>query len=164
MNTSPATATARVRGRAERADDRRPGRLVWLLEHRAQILVVFAVVAMAAGSLLYLVGEDAAGETVWGVAVAVLAAELAVDVVRTVIVEHTLGVDTIALVAMVGALALSEELPGAVIGLMFSGGASLEAIASRRARRELTRDDTSKRKSPTSSIWLLRGTRTSGLA
>ena len=96
-------------------------------------------------------------------AVAVLAAELAVDVVRPVIVEHTLGVDTVALVAMVGALALSEELPGAVIGLMFSGGASLEAIASR-ARRELTRDDTSKRRSPTSSIWLLRGTRTSGLA
>ena len=63
MNTSPATATARVRGRAERADDRRPGRLVWLLEHRAQILVVFAVVAIAAGGLLYLVGEDAAGET-----------------------------------------------------------------------------------------------------
>ncbi len=46
--------------------------------------------------------------------------------------------DTIALVAMVGALALGEELAGAVIGLMFSGGSSLEVIASRRARRELT--------------------------
>ncbi len=40
---------------------------------------------------------------------------------------------------MVGALALDEELAGAVIGLMFSGGAALEAVASRRARRELTR-------------------------
>ena len=87
---------------------------------------------------LYLVGEGAAGQAVWGVAVAVLAAELTVEVVRTVVVEHSLGVDTIALVAMVGALALGEELAGAVIGLMFSGGASLEAIASRRARRELT--------------------------
>ena len=57
---------------------------------------------------------------------------------RTVVVEHSLGVDTIALVAMVGALALGEELAGVVIGLMFSGGAALEAIASRRARRELT--------------------------
>jgi P-type E1-E2 ATPase len=47
-------------------------------------------------------------------------------------------VDTIALVAMVGALALDQELAGAVIGLMFSGGAALESIASRRARRELT--------------------------
>ena len=61
-----------------------------------------------------------------------------VEVGRTVVVEHSLGVDTIALVAMVGALALGQELTGVVIGLMFSGGASLEAVASRRARRELT--------------------------
>jgi cation transport ATPase len=54
------------------------------------------------------------------------------------VVEHSLGVDTIALVAMVRALALGEELVGAVIGLMFSGGASLEVITSWRARRELT--------------------------
>ena len=71
-------------------------------------------------------------------AVALLAAELAVEVGRTVVVEHSLGVDTIALVAMVGALALGQELAGVVIGLMFSGGAALEAVASRRARRELT--------------------------
>ncbi|HET8952468.1 MAG TPA: HAD-IC family P-type ATPase, partial [Solirubrobacteraceae bacterium] len=37
-----------------------------------------------------------------------------------------------------GALALDELLAGVVIGLMFSGGAALEAVASRRARRELT--------------------------
>ncbi len=55
------------------------------------------------------------------------------------IVDRHLGVDTIALVAMVGALALGQELAGAVIGLMFSGGAALEAAASHRARRELTR-------------------------
>ena len=38
---------------------------------------------------------------------------------------------------LVGALALDQQLAGAVIGLMFSGGAALE-VASRRARRELT--------------------------
>ena len=120
------------------ARPRLPGALVWLVEHRAQILAVFALAAIATGGLLYLVGQDAAAQKVWGAAVAVLAAELAVEVARTVIVEHSLGVDTIALVAMVGALALGEELAGVMIGLMFSGGASLEAIASRRARRELT--------------------------
>ena len=52
--------------------------------------------------------------------------------------DHSLGVDTIAPVAMVGALALGEELAGVVIGLMFSGGAALESVAFRRARRELT--------------------------
>ena len=138
MNTAPANAIARAGKQPGRADDRLPDWLLWLVAYRAQILAVFALVAILVGGALYLVGEGAAGQAVWAVAVALLAAELTVDVARTVIVEHRLGVDTIALVAMVGALALGEELAGAVIGLMFSGGASLETIASRRARRELT--------------------------
>jgi len=116
----------------------RTSRLSWLVDHRAQILAIFAVAALVIGGLLYAVGEGDAAQTVWEVAVGLLAAELAIEVGRTVVVEHSLGVDTIALVAMVGALALGEELAGLVIGLMFSGGASLEVIASRRARRELT--------------------------
>ena len=138
MSTAPAPATARAGRPARTARRPIPGPVAWAVEHRAQILAVFALIAIGAGGVLYLVGEGDAAQTVWGIAVAVLAAELAVEVVHTVVVEHSLGVDTIALVAMVGALALGEELAGAVIGLMFSGGASLEAIASRRARRELT--------------------------
>ena len=111
---------------------------MWLVEHRAEILAVFALAAIAVGGLLHLIGERRGRADGVGVAVAVLAAELTVEVAHTVVVEHSLGVDTIALVAMVGALALGEELAGAIIGLMFSGGAALEAIASGRARRELT--------------------------
>lgn len=118
---------------------RHPGAaVVWLIAHRAQILALTAAVAIAVGGLLHFVGEGVAGQTVWRVAVASLAAELTFEVGRTVAVERSLGVDTIALVAMVGALALGQELAGAVVGLMFSGGAALEAIASGRARRELT--------------------------
>ena len=87
---------------------------------------------------MYLAGEHAAGRDVWGAAVALLAAELAFEVARTVVVDHHMGVDTIALVAMVGALALGQEFAGVIVGLMFSGGAALEDIASARARRELT--------------------------
>ena len=111
----------------------------WVIDNRAQLMAAVAAVAIAVGGLLYAVGEGEAGQQVWRAAVALLAAELAFEVARTVIVDRHLGVDTIALVAMVGALALGEELAGAVIGLMFSGGATLEAVASRRARRELTR-------------------------
>jgi heavy metal translocating P-type ATPase len=111
---------------------------VWLVEHRAQILATGAATAILTGGLLHLLGADAAGDLVWGVAVAVLATELAVEVARSVVVDHSLGVDTIALVAMVGSLALNQELAGAVVGLMFTGGAALEEVASRRARRELT--------------------------
>ena len=104
-------------------------KLAWLLEHRAQILASIAVTAIAIGGVLYLLGAGDAGQAVWGAAVALLAAELTFEVVRTVITEHSLGVDTIALIAMLGALALGQELAGAVIGLMFTGGASLEAVA-----------------------------------
>jgi heavy metal translocating P-type ATPase len=47
------------------------------------------------------------------------------------------GVDAIALVAIAGALILGEQLAGAVVALMMSGGGALEAWAAGRARREL---------------------------
>jgi len=112
--------------------------VAWLVDRRAQILASLAMAALVVGGLLYAVGERTTAQSVWRATLAVLAAELAVEVGRAVVVERSLGVDTIALVAMVGALALDQELAGVVIGLMYSGGASLEAIASRRARRELT--------------------------
>lgn len=115
-----------------------PAPLTWLAQRRAQLLAGLAIIALVVGGALHLLGEGDAGNTVWRVAVVILSAELAAEVIRSVIVEHSLGVDTIALVAMLGSLALGEELAGVIIGLMFSGGASLEAIASRRARRELT--------------------------
>jgi heavy metal translocating P-type ATPase len=132
---SSATSSADALKRGSRGV---PSWIGWLVEHRAQVLACFAISALLLGAAFYAVGQGAAGQLVWRVAVVVLAAELAGEVARTVLVEHNLGVDTIALVAMVGALALNEELAGLVIGLMFSGGASLEALASRRARRELT--------------------------
>ena len=48
------------------------------------------------------------------------------------------GVDLIALLAMVGALALGEYVAGAVIALMLASGEALEAYADRRAHRELS--------------------------
>ncbi len=111
---------------------------VWVVVHRARILAAVAALSIVVGGVLYLSGEQAAGSDVWAAAVLVLAAELAFEVIRTVIVDHHLGVDLIALVAMVGALALGEEFAGVIIGLMFSGGQTLEDIASTRARRELT--------------------------
>ena len=109
-----------------------------LVQQRARILATIAVVAIAVGGILHALGEGEAGHAVWRAAVALLAAELTYEVVRTIVVDHHLGVDTIALVAMVGALALGQELAGVVVGLMFTGGAALEAAASQRARRELT--------------------------
>lgn len=109
-----------------------------LIQHRSRILAAVALLAIVAGGALHVTGHGGAGDNVWRAAVALLAAELLVEVVHTIVVEHHMGVDTIALIAMVGALALNEELAGVVVGLMFSGGAALEDLASSRARRELT--------------------------
>jgi heavy metal translocating P-type ATPase len=59
---------------------------------------------------------------------------------RTVLqlLRREVGVDLIAILAILGALALGEYLAGAIIVLMLSGGEALEAHALRRARKSLT--------------------------
>jgi heavy metal translocating P-type ATPase len=110
----------------------------WLLVHRARILAGIALVALAAGGLVTLAGEEDLGSAIWAAATTLLAGVLALEVARTMLLEHHMGVDAIALVAMMGSLVLGHELAGIVVGLMFSGGAALEDAASSRARRELT--------------------------
>jgi heavy metal translocating P-type ATPase len=110
----------------------------WLIAHRAPILAAIAFAALVVGGALHLAGRGVEGDLVWRAAVVLLACELALEVGHTVVLERHMGVDTIALVAMVGALALDELLAGLVVGLMFSGGAALENAASAHARRELT--------------------------
>ncbi|MGZ6686508.1 MAG: heavy metal translocating P-type ATPase [Solirubrobacteraceae bacterium] len=109
-----------------------------LLRDRAIVLAAIAACALVVGGALHVAGHPSAGSATWGTAVAVLSAELLVEVVWTVAVEHHMGVDVIALVAMVGALVLGQELAGLIVGLMYSGGATLEQLASARARRDLT--------------------------
>jgi heavy metal translocating P-type ATPase len=109
-----------------------------LVEHRALILASVALCAIAVGGILHATGLPAVGDDVWRATVALLATELFTEVVHTIVTDHHMGVDTIALIAMVGSLALGQELAGAVVGLMFSSGQALEDLASSRARRELT--------------------------
>jgi heavy metal translocating P-type ATPase len=110
-----------------------------LRDRRSELLALFALAALTTGGFLHLADEGVAGDRVWQIAVIVLSLDLAAEVLHTFVVERHMGVDTIALVAMVGSLALEEELAGLIVGIMFTGGATLEAIASSRAGRELTR-------------------------
>ena len=110
----------------------------WLGEHRSRLLAGLALVSLVVGGALHLAGAGRAGDDVWRVAIVVLAAELLAEVVHTVFVDRRMGVDTIALVAMIGCLALGEYLAGIIVGLMFSGGGALEDWAASRAKRELT--------------------------
>jgi cation transport ATPase len=92
---------------------------------------------LGTGGLLWAFDEPAAARAAWAVAVAVTLPALAWSVGRA-LAARRIGVDVIALLAMVGSLALGEYLAGAVIALMVTGGEALEAAAGRRARRELT--------------------------
>jgi heavy metal translocating P-type ATPase len=109
-----------------------------ILDWHDRVIAGTTFVALVVGGVLHLVGRETVGDTILAIAVAVLLVALVLDVLRTLVRERRIGVDLIALVAMAGALALGEYFAGAVIALMFSGGQSLETIASRRAKRELT--------------------------
>lgn len=96
-----------------------------------------ALAAIAGGLVLSAFGHDDAATALWAAIVVVLLVPLIGSVLAT-LRQGRVGVDAIALIAMAGALALGEELAGAVIALMLAGGNALEAAADRRARRELT--------------------------
>ena len=103
----------------------------------SRALAGLSLAAIAAGAALALVGATDGARLVWGAAVAVALAALSWSVARR-LARGDLGVDVIALLAMAGALALGQQLAGAVIALMLAGGDALEEAAGRRARRELT--------------------------
>ncbi len=102
-----------------------------------RLVAAATLAAIAAGAALAAAGEDGAARLVWGAAVALALIPLTASVVAG-LRRGRAGVDVIALLAMAGALALGQELAGAVIALMLAGGNALEDAAGRRARRDLT--------------------------
>jgi len=103
---------------------------------RERWLAIVAFAAIVTGGALWLVDEPGWADTAWGVGAAVVLIPLTVDTARSLL-RGDVGVDAIALVAIAGALILGEQLAGAIVALMMSGGAALEAWAAGRARREL---------------------------
>lgn len=99
-------------------------------------LAGIALVSVVAGGVLWLLGARGAADMAWGVGAAIVLVPLTLDTARSLL-RGDVGVDAIALVAIAGALLLGEQLAGAIVALMMSGGAALEAWAAGRARREL---------------------------
>src|SRR4051794_1703458 len=99
-------------------------------------LAGFAIAGLAVGALLLVLGHPAAAADAWAITTAVVLLPLGASVLRSLL-HGDVGVDAIALVAMCASLALSEQLAGAVIAVMLAGGNALEAVAARRATRDL---------------------------
>jgi heavy metal translocating P-type ATPase len=91
---------------------------------------------LASGVLAWLVDAPGVARAVWAT-VTVLGIVPAAWWVWQSARRHRLGVDVIALLALVGSLAVGEFWAGAVITVMLATGRALEAGATARARREL---------------------------
>jgi heavy metal translocating P-type ATPase len=112
------------------------GGAAWLGRHSAVVLLALTVSGLAAGLLLWLAGATGARDAVWA-AVGVCGAGYALWAVAEALRRRRAGVDVIALLAVVGALAVGELLAAAVISVMLASGRALEEWAAGRARRDL---------------------------
>ena len=99
-------------------------------------LAAGAILGLTTGVLARLLGEPALAGYCWTFATVAVAAGLTISIVRDLSAGR-MGVDAIALLSMVSALALGEPLAGAVVALMYAGGNVLEDIAVARAERDL---------------------------
>jgi len=113
-------------------------RLQELIDRRGGMVLLAAMLAgLAVGGGLTLLGLSRAGSASW-MATTALAMALSLWWVVDGLRRSRLGVDVIALLALVGALLVGEYLAGAVIGVMVASGRALEAWAAASARRELS--------------------------
>jgi heavy metal translocating P-type ATPase len=99
-------------------------------------LVAVAIGGLGAGLIALVLSRPEVADLCFMFATVPVIAGLAVSMVRDLMAGR-LGVDAIALVSMVAAIALGQPLAGAVVALMYSGGNVLEDIAVARAEHNL---------------------------
>ncbi len=107
----------------------------WTLD---KALLVFSLLALIGGAILYWTAHSILAHGLWTASALLMAAVLLVESAMR-LWRRELGVDLIALLAILGALALDESLVAAVIAVMLTGGHALETYASRRAQREISK-------------------------
>ena len=109
----------------------------WLASRPGELLPLgITAGGLVAGGFLHWAGLGGEGNLIW---IIVAGCGIALSFVSMVenLLRGRLGVDVIALLALVGAVAVGEYLAGAVISVMLSSGRALEGWAAGQARREL---------------------------
>ena len=101
------------------------------------ILLILILSGLSLGGFAWFSDRKEFANLAWGIATAIAILPIIISFVRQML-RKEFGVDVIAIIAMGAALALGQYLPGAIVGLMLTGGQALEAFADSRARRELT--------------------------
>jgi heavy metal translocating P-type ATPase len=101
-----------------------------------RVLLAVTLAALAGGGIAWLLDSRSTAEMCWAagtVAAIVPSLWWVVSALR----QGRLGVDIIAVLSLIGALAVREYLAGALIGVMLATGRALEAAAERRAAKDL---------------------------
>ena len=111
-------------------------KLAWLEGQVPLILLAVTFAALAAGGILQLAGAAGAGDAAW-LAAGACGAAYALWAMADALRRGRAGVDAIALLALLGAMAVGELLAAAVISVMLASGRALEAWAAGRADRDL---------------------------
>lgn len=104
---------------------------------RTQAQVGVCAFSLAGGGISYLVGMRDVAAWLWMSGACIVLIALVFDIVES-LRHKKFGLDLIALVSIVGALALQETLTAAVIALMFASGQALEDYAEKRAQDEMS--------------------------
>ena len=120
-----------------REDPAKPGLLHETLQFlRSRLLMVFVIIGLATGVVLWAAGLQTALAITAFLVVGVAIVVTAIGMVRDLMNGHW-GLDVLAVVAMIATLVVQEYVAGLIIALMLTGGEALEALAARRASREL---------------------------
>lgn len=104
---------------------------------RAEALALLALCSLAGGAGAWFGGADTAATAVWTLGAAAGLVESAATTV-TAFRNRQPSVDVIAVLAILGALAVAEPFAACLIAVMLTSGEFLQARANARARRELT--------------------------
>jgi len=108
-----------------------------LWAHGDVALLGSSLVGLAAGGMSYFLGAASLSHWAFGITITLVLIPTLISTLRRLL-RREMGVDLIAVLAMIGALLLGEYLAGAILALMLTGGTALERFAVMRARRELS--------------------------
>ena len=103
---------------------------------RGRTLMMFVIIGLTTGVILWAAGQQTALAVTAYLVLGVVIIITAIDMVRDLMSGHW-GLDILAVVAMIATLAVHEYIAGLIIALMLTGGEALEALAARRASRQL---------------------------
>jgi P-type E1-E2 ATPase len=99
-------------------------------------LILIALIGLTGGIAVKFVAWPELAQWLWAAGAIPVVVSLAISIVRDLRAGR-MGVDAVALLAMVAALALGQALAAIVVAVMYAGGAVLEDYAVGRAERDL---------------------------